>query len=108
MLHRDCRFRCGRATTPRWLIPALFALVSYWLATLPPYSAFIEVAPGVHQHIDAATVKLVMEGDAARFSLTFLAGSAPVSVPKRAPIPMVTCRGEPGHRSRLKHAAQLP
>ena len=59
----------------RWLIPALFALVLYWSATLPPYSAFIEVAPGVHQHIDAATVKLVMEGDAARLSLMFLAGA---------------------------------
>jgi peptidoglycan/LPS O-acetylase OafA/YrhL len=59
----------------RWLIPALFALVLYWSAILPPYSAFIEAAPGAHLHIDAATARLVVEGDAARLSLMFLAGA---------------------------------
>jgi peptidoglycan/LPS O-acetylase OafA/YrhL len=59
----------------RWLIPALFALVLYWSAKLPPYSAFIEAAPGARGQIDAATVRLVAEGNAARFALMFLAGA---------------------------------
>jgi peptidoglycan/LPS O-acetylase OafA/YrhL len=59
----------------RWLIPALLALVLYWSAKLPPYTGFIEAAPGARQHIDAATAKLVMDGIAARFALMFLAGA---------------------------------
>ncbi len=59
----------------RWLIPALFALVLYWSAILPPYSAFIEAAPGARQHIDAATARLVTNGVAARFAVMFLAGA---------------------------------
>jgi peptidoglycan/LPS O-acetylase OafA/YrhL len=59
----------------RWLIPALFALVLYWSAKLPPYNAFIEAAPGARGHIDAATIQLVAEGNAARFALMFLAGA---------------------------------
>jgi peptidoglycan/LPS O-acetylase OafA/YrhL len=59
----------------RWLIPALLALVLYWSAILPPYSAFIEAAPGTRQHIDAATARLVADGTAARFAVMFLAGA---------------------------------
>ncbi|BBZ44494.1 hypothetical protein MPRM_17750 [Mycobacterium parmense] len=59
----------------RWLIPALFVLVLYWSAILPPFSAFVETPPGGRQYIDAATNQLVMEGLAARFALMFLAGA---------------------------------
>ncbi len=65
----------ARLLRRRWLIPALFALVLYWSLILPAYSAFIEAAPGTQQHIDAATAMLVVEGDAARLSLMFLAGA---------------------------------
>jgi peptidoglycan/LPS O-acetylase OafA/YrhL len=59
----------------RWLIPALFALGLYWSATLPPYNGFIEAAPDQGQHIDSATVQLVIEGMAVRFAVMFLAGA---------------------------------
>jgi peptidoglycan/LPS O-acetylase OafA/YrhL len=59
----------------RWLIPALCALALYWSARLPPYNVFIEGAPDQGQHIDSATVQLVIQGMAARFAVMFLAGA---------------------------------
>jgi peptidoglycan/LPS O-acetylase OafA/YrhL len=59
----------------RWLIPALLALVLYWSAKLPPYGVFVDAPPGARQYIDAATLRLILEGFAARFAVMFLAGA---------------------------------
>ncbi len=59
----------------RWLIPALLALALYFSAKLTPYRVLGEAPPETWQHIDAATVKLVTDGIAARFAVMFLAGA---------------------------------
>jgi peptidoglycan/LPS O-acetylase OafA/YrhL len=57
----------------RWFIPALFALVLYWSANLPP-EIDVELQ-GAGQHIDAAAARLLTEVAAARFAAMFLAGA---------------------------------
>jgi peptidoglycan/LPS O-acetylase OafA/YrhL len=59
----------------QWLIPALLALALFWSAQLPPLSGLIEEPPGTKQHVDAATIALVVEGITARFAVMFLAGA---------------------------------
>jgi len=59
----------------RWLIPALLAFALYLSVKLTPYAIFEDAPPDQWQHIDAATVKLITDGIAARFALMFLAGA---------------------------------
>jgi peptidoglycan/LPS O-acetylase OafA/YrhL len=59
----------------RYVIPTVLALVLCVSALLPRTSAFGETLPAAQQHVDIATVGLVVGAIAARFVVMFLAGA---------------------------------
>ena len=59
----------------RWFIPAALALALFCSAQLPPLSGSVEEPSSGNQHVDGATVALVVGEVTARFAVMFLAGA---------------------------------
>jgi len=59
----------------RWLIPALFVLALFWSTRLPPLSTLNAAITTPGAKVDLATVAAVIQGQAARLAIMFLAGA---------------------------------
>ncbi|WP_445170666.1 acyltransferase family protein [Mycolicibacterium sp. Dal123E01] len=63
-----------RLLSRQWCIPVLFALAVWWAVSLPSPTTFTAVMADRTSQPDLATVALIVQGQAARFSIMFLAG----------------------------------
>lgn len=69
----------------RWAVPALFVLALFWSTRLPPLTTFDKIVATPGAKVDIATALTVIEGQAARLTIMFLAGMVLYQIRNRIP-----------------------